>query len=94
MKILQIVTNTGAAFTVGESIDPDGMPIDSITYEKHAYNKGFQGDFPVYVLRFVDVDIRQVIRADSVDIFVVDPEKDKKKGDAVPELPEGANNDG
>lgn len=94
MKILRIVTNTGATFTVAEPIDPDGSPIESISYEKFAYNKGFQGDFPAYVLRFVDVDIRQVIRADSVDIFVVDPEKDKKKEETVPDLPEGANNDG
>jgi hypothetical protein len=88
MKILQIVTNTGAVFTVGETITEDGSPIDSITYFKHAYNSGHQGDWPAYILRFDGSDVRQVVRASSIDIFVIDPEK-KKKDDTIPELPAG-----
>jgi len=90
MKILQIVTNTGAVFTAGETITEDGDPIESITYFRHAYNSGFQGDWPAYVLKFDNSDVRQVIRATAVDIFIVDTGKKKKDDDTIPELPAGA----
>jgi len=89
MKLLQIVTNTGAVFTVGAQLTEDGAPIEKIIYERDSYNKGKQGAFPAYVLFFEDSPNRQIIRESAVDIFVVDPEKEKKKDDAVPELPAG-----
>jgi len=96
MKILQIVTNTGAAFTVGEPITPEGSPIEKINYERDGYNGKRQGDFPSYVLFFVDSPNRQIIRESIVDMYIVDPELDKKKKDeAPPELPDapaGGNN--
>jgi len=88
MKILAVVTNTGARYEAGAPISEGGSPVKSITYRRNCYNNGHQGQFPVYEIRFEGMDIVQLINDRYAEIVVVDPEKDKKKDD-VPELPDG-----
>jgi len=100
MKIIELVTkSTGVGFariftvgmhpTDGASLSHMGnsSPVESIKYFRHAYNKGYQADYPAYVIAVEDSDIRTIIPQDEVAQIKMDIESDKKSESKIPELP-------
>ena len=71
---------------VGETVILEGDLVEKITYEEHCYNKGRQGKFPVYVVFFVNSNVRHVIKETEISVVVVEVEE--IEDEQVPELPE------
>ena len=106
MKIVELVCKpTGNAivpqvFTVGRApINAVGTAmedmgiVERITHNRQCdvYNKGYQGEFPTYMVKFVDSDIRMLIPQSEMSRFSIDVEKgqkDQKDDEAVPDLPD------
>ncbi len=56
-------------YTVGEPPIEGAAVVEKIVHHKHAYNSGFQGDFPCYAIHLAD-GVRRIVPVADMPAFV------------------------
>jgi len=87
INIIGIATKDGGGYTVG-NVAFHELIVERIVYEKHAYNKGHQGDFPAYVIFHEGSNVRSIIPQERVIRVNVEMIEEDSQVEIAPELPE------
>lgn len=103
MKIVELICNPSGNTMIPQIFTVGSVPLNSIgaeladmgvvvsiRYNRYAYNKGYQGDYPSYTIEFENSDVRGIIPEGQMQRLGVDIESGKKDDveTAAPGLPD------